>query len=333
MKKDIINNILSNLKLDANCVNYFFTSSSDFYDISLGNGCTLNKFCSLVSEIEFRLKTPNKLFFKIIPEEGIIRIQDLKSQLPSIDVLSLISIPRSGFIPVTLGLDYSDNVIKTDFVNHPHTLIAGTTGSGKTSALHSIILNSLNNKNNEIYLSDPKGFEFNYYSNLPQVKQTSSSLEESIDMLHSLCSIMESRFRIMKKNMVSNYLHIPGSQKTLVIIDEISDLLLEDSSGEFENLLIKLSQKSRAAGIHIVAATQRPSADILSGQIKANFPSRIALKTASSIDSRVILDDSGAELLTGNGDALVKTPTISLTRFRFPSINTQNIKQYLSEII
>lgn len=325
------NIILDNLKLDANCINLNSTSYSDFYDVTLGNNCTLNKFCSLISEIEFRIKTSNKLFFKVIPEKGIIRIQDLKTELPSIDILDIIQVPRTGFIPITLGIDYLDKLVITDFSSHPHTLIAGTTGSGKTSALHSIIINSITNKNNELYLSDPKGFEFNYYKNLFNVKNISSSHSETVDMLQTLSEIMESRFRIMKKSMVSNYLDIPGTQKTLVIIDEISDLLLEDNSGEFEKLLIKLSQKARASGIYLIAATQRPSTDVLSGIIKSNFPARIALKTASSTDSRVILDESGAELLKGQGDALIKTNNMSLTRFKFPSVNPKLAIKYLLE--
>ena len=110
-----------------------------------------------------------------------------------------------------------------------------------------------------------------------------------------------------------------------VFIDEIVDLLLQDSSGELKSMLIYLTQKSRAAGIYFVAATQRPSADILSSVIKSNFPARIACKTASRVDSRIILDSGGAENLLGKGDAIVKNHQYSNQRFQFPNITPQEV--------
>lgn len=320
MSTDHINHVFSTLNLDAKCIKQFSTDSSTFYNVELGIACSLKKFSSQVKEIEFRLRSSSPLFLKVIPEDGIVQIQKINNNIESINFESMYErIP--GSLPVILGQDYHENLVHSDFSKHPHTLIAGTTGSGKSIALHNIICNALKNKNTELFLSDSKNVEFSIYKNRSEIVSISNSYEQNINMLEHIVSIMENRFNIINIYKKTSYNEVFGMKNILVVIDELSDLILQDKNNKFKNLLLKLTQKSRAAGIFIVAATQRPSVDVLSGTIKANFPARIALKTASIIDSKVILDQPGAELLKGQGDAIINNDKYSYLRFRFPFIN------------
>lgn len=325
MSLENLNSVFKNLNLDAKCVNWYITQSSSFYDVELGNNITIEKFSSLDKELQFRIKSANPLFIKVLPENGIVRIQDLKKNQQKLNFEDVSSSLSNENISIVLGKDYEDNVLVTDFSQHPHTLIAGTTGSGKSNALHNIICNALMNKTTELFLSDSKGVEFLPYHDLNKVKMISQSYEENVVMLSRLADLMESRFRIMKNLKVNSYKKIVGMNPVLVVLDEISDLILQDNKNTFKNFLLKICQKSRAAGIFIVAATQRPSVDVLSGVIKANFPARIALKTASVTDSKVILDELGAESLQGNGDALIKNHQYNSVRFRFPFIDPSEV--------
>ncbi len=187
--------------------------------------------------------------------------------------------------------------------------------------MHNIICNLLKSNKSQLFLSDSKGVEFSFYKKFEKVKKIVTTYEENVDMLDFLNYTMESRFDVIKMYNCQKYDQVFKMDPILVVIDEIADLILQDKNDKFKKSLLSLSQKSRAAGIFIVAATQRPSVDVLSGTIKANFPARIALKTASSIDSKVILDQPGAELLKGKGDAIINNDKYHYIRFRFPFIN------------
>lgn len=318
MSLEKLNQVFNNLKIDAKCVNHYTTSSSNFYDVELGNKTTINKFSSLIKDIELRIKANSGLFLQIVPGDGILKIQDVNKNINQFYFKDLTSLKEeSNFI---LGKDYHDNMIQTDFKLHPHTLIAGATGSGKSMALHHIICNALMEKDSEVWLSDPKNVEFSIYKDVKNVKYFASSYQANLDMLEWLTTIMESRFNVLSWVRANSYKNMPGMGPIFVIIDELADLILQDESQVYTKSLLRLSQKCRAAGIFIVAATQRPSVDILSGPIKANFPARIALKTSSVIDSKVILDQSGAEILKGQGDAIIKNDQYNFTRFKFSFI-------------
>lgn len=323
MSCEKLNQVFDNINIDAKCVKYYTTTSSNFYDVELGNKTTINKFSSLIKDIELRIKSNGGLFFQVIPEQGIVKIQDLNKNINSIKFNDLIKLKKKNtFI---LGRDYHDNIIESDFCSHPHTLIAGTTGSGKSMALHHMICNAILDEKTDLFLSDSKNVEFNLYKNHNKVKFLASSYDENLYMLNYVSNIMEQRFKIMNLFQSNNHTKVYGLNPIFIIIDEIADLILQDKKQEFKNLLLKIAQKSRAAGIFIIAATQRPSADILSGPIKANFPARIALKTASAVDSKVILDQIGAENLKGKGDAIIKNDQYNFTRFKFSLIEPAKI--------
>lgn len=198
----------------------------------------------------------------------------------------------------------------------------GTTGSGKTTLLHNIIANLLINNNSHLFLLDPKRIEFNLYSQLNKVN-VSSSLEECIKTVTLLNNIMENRFSMLLENSNKKLNSI------VLIVDEFGDIFLQDKTKEFVNNLTKLAQKSRAAKIYMILATQRPSAKIIDGAIKANISARIACKTVSSMDSRIILDNSGAESLLGKGDAILKDSYRNLERFQIAYVSPQETLEYL----
>lgn len=328
-----INRVFQGLKLDASCIKETVHRYSIFYDIQLGSRCSVQKFLNNTPEIEFRFKSNYPLYFNVINSEGLVRIQQLKTDLVPVnffDIYSQFNKP-AGCLPFCLGEDYLGNLVISDLAKHPHTLIAGSTGSGKSVALHNFVANSLLSSDVELYLSDPKNVEFSYYENLPSVKRVVYDYQSTTVMLHFLIDVMEQRFKLLKRIGKTNFegVSIP---KILIIIDEISDLMVQDKkNGPFQEALCRLAQKSRAAGIYLVIATQRPSVDVISGVIKANFPARIALKTSSKTDSRVVLDTGGAEVLIGRGDALMKSYQHELLRFRFPLIEPSSLVKQIKE--
>lgn len=198
----------------------------------------------------------------------------------------------------------------------------GTTGSGKTTLLHNIIANLLINNNSHLFLLDPKRIEFNLYSTLNNTN-VYSTIEECKSALSLLNSVMEERFSLLV-NDSNNKL-----QPIVLIVDEFGDIFLQDKTKEFVNNLTKLAQKSRAAKIYMILATQRPSAKIIDGAIKANISARIACKTVSSMDSRIILDSSGAENLLGKGDAILKDSYRNLERFQIAYVSPEETYEYL----
>lgn len=212
-------------------------------------------------------------------------------------------IPLSQYVfgrEITIGLDNYGRQVHLDFDKIPHLLIAGTTGSGKSVLLHNIILNLIIHygsnrfKIPQYLIIDPKGTELNCFR---QVKKTTyvDDTNQAINVLNRAVEIMEERYR----NPYQKYTEL------FIIIDELADLMLT-SKYQVEESIVRLAQKGRACGIHLIVATQRPTIDVCSGLIKANMPYRIGLKTASIRDSIVILDHKGLEELKGCGDSIVK---------------------------
>lgn len=319
--------VFSQLNLAAKVTNISSNEFCTFYDVQLGNSLPYEKFLSQSKEIEFRLKSETPISFSQIP--GAIRIQVFNKEPENIYLKNIWKSNLPGFLPIILGQDYFGNLVYTDISEHPHTLIAGTTGSGKSVANHNFIMNCILRQDVDLYLSDPKQIEFSIYKNNDSIKYLAVDYKSTILMLNKLLEIMQLRINLLKKYQKNSIKEIHYIKKVVVVIDEISDLMLQDKSGMFKKTLLELAQKCRAVGMYLIISTQRPSAKIISGDIKANFLARIACRVASKIDSKIILDQAGAEELIGKGDAIISNYEFENKRFKFCYFNMDIIKSIL----
>jgi S-DNA-T family DNA segregation ATPase FtsK/SpoIIIE len=238
-------------------------------------------------------------------------------------------------LPIALGKNISGTPIIGDLSAMPHLLIAGTTGSGKSVCINTIIL-SLIYKNTpercKFILIDPKMLELSTYEGIPHLLcPVITEAKKAASVLGWVVKEMESRYRLMTKEGVRNIDSYNSKHKLpmpyiVVVVDEMSDLMLV-AGKEIENYIQKLSQMARAAGIHIIMATQRPSVDVITGTIKANFPTRISFQVTSKIDSRTILGEQGAEQLLGKGDMLYMSSANRIVRIHAPFVSDTEIEK------
>ncbi len=238
-------------------------------------------------------------------------------------------------LPIALGKSISGNPIVGDLASMPHLLIAGTTGSGKSVCINTIILSLLYRHTPEkckFILIDPKMLELSTYEGIPHLLcPVITEAKKAASVLGWVVKEMESRYRLMTKEGVRNIDSYNNKHKLpmpyiVVVVDEMSDLMLV-AGKEIENYIQKLSQMARAAGIHIIMATQRPSVDVITGTIKANFPTRISFQVTSKIDSRTILGEQGAEQLLGKGDMLYMSSANRIVRIHAPFVSDNEIEK------
>ena len=238
-------------------------------------------------------------------------------------------------LPIALGKNISGSPMIGDLASMPHLLIAGTTGSGKSVCINTIILSLLYRHTPEkckFILIDPKMLELSTYEGIPHlICPVITEAKKAASVLGWVVKEMESRYRLMTKEGVRNIDGYNAKHKLpmpyiVVVVDEMSDLMLV-AGKEIENYIQKLSQMARAAGIHIIMATQRPSVDVITGTIKANFPTRISFQVTSKIDSRTILGEQGAEQLLGKGDMLFMSSANRITRIHAPFVSDNEIEK------
>ena len=238
-------------------------------------------------------------------------------------------------LPIALGKNISGLPIVGDLASMPHLLIAGTTGSGKSVCINTIILSLLYRHSPEkckFILIDPKMLELSTYEGIPHLLcPVITEAKKAASVLGWVVKEMESRYRLMTKEGVRNIdgynaKHSLPMPYIVVVVDEMSDLMLV-AGKEIENYIQKLSQMARAAGIHIIMATQRPSVDVITGTIKANFPTRISFQVTSKIDSRTILGEQGAEQLLGKGDMLYMSSANRIVRIHAPFVSDNEIEK------
>ncbi len=242
---------------------------------------------------------------------------------------------RDTKLPIALGKSISGKSIVGDLSSMPHLLIAGTTGSGKSVCINTIILSLLYRHTPEkckFILIDPKMLELSTYEGIPHLLcPVITEAKKAASVLGWVVKEMESRYRLMTKEGVKNIDGYNTKHKLpmpyiVVVVDEMSDLMLV-AGKEIENYIQKLSQMARAAGIHIIMATQRPSVDVITGTIKANFPTRISFQVTSKIDSRTILGEQGAEQLLGKGDMLYMSSANRIIRIHAPFVSENEIEK------
>jgi S-DNA-T family DNA segregation ATPase FtsK/SpoIIIE len=238
-------------------------------------------------------------------------------------------------LPIALGKNISGVPIIGDLASMPHLLIAGTTGSGKSVCINTIILSLLFRHTPDkckFILIDPKMLELSTYEGIPHLLcPVITEAKKAASVLGWVVKEMESRYRLMTKESVRNIDGYNAKHKLampfiVVVVDEMSDLMLV-AGKEIENYIQKLSQMARAAGIHIIMATQRPSVDVITGTIKANFPTRISFQVTSKIDSRTILGEQGAEQLLGKGDMLYMSSANRILRIHAPFVSDNEIEK------
>ena len=238
-------------------------------------------------------------------------------------------------LPIALGKNISGIPIVGDLTSMPHLLIAGTTGSGKSVCINTIILSLLYRHTPDrckFILIDPKMLELSTYEGVPHLLcPVITEAKKAASVLGWVVKEMESRYRLMTKEGVRNIDGYNTKHKLpmpyiVVVVDEMSDLMLV-AGKEIENYIQKLSQMARAAGIHIIMATQRPSVDVITGTIKANFPTRISFQVTSKIDSRTILGEQGAEQLLGKGDMLYMSSANKIIRIHAPFVSDNEIEK------
>ena len=238
-------------------------------------------------------------------------------------------------LPIALGKSISGEPVVGDLASMPHLLIAGTTGSGKSVCINTIILSLLYRHTPDrckFILIDPKMLELSTYEGIPHLLcPVITEAKKAASVLGWVVKEMESRYRLMTKEGVRNIdgynlKHKLPMPYIVVVVDEMSDLMLV-AGKEIENYIQKLSQMARAAGIHIIMATQRPSVDVITGTIKANFPTRISFQVTSKIDSRTILGEQGAEQLLGKGDMLYMSSANRIVRIHAPFVSDNEIEK------
>lgn len=317
---DRFNEILRSFKIKASCVEYKNIGNYFYYDLRINpdaknvQNVRVKDIQKYGDEISLALKTPCKPGIKIMHNEGVVRLEFVTprtSPLKLFDFFTNKGIP-SGSINCLLGQMVDGRKMWMDLEQNPHMIISGTTGSGKSTLLHNIIANLLNYHDVELYLVDPKQIEFlEYKKRLSKRIATFFTYDEAVTMLKSAIELMDFRYELIRTGTP-----ISSLKPMVIIIDEFADLIMQDKNDEFYTVLCRLAQKCRAARIHLILSTQRPSANIINGTIKANFPARIACRVASHVDSKVVLDATGAENLLGKGDAFVRDNLRFLERFQ-----------------
>ncbi|CAN5950757.1 unnamed protein product [Sphagnum jensenii] len=311
---DFFNKMLVKFKIGAMCLNERKIRNIRLYDLKLYPGTKIATLQRFSEEMALCLHAKGKLSFHPVLSEGLVRVEVMDDTQPKISLIEeLKSATYPNYqLPVFLGSSIDGNDIWTDLALNPHLLIAGTTGSGKSVLLHTILGNLLLLSNAHVYIIDTKALEFSAYAKKYSSISILTTYSEACDILEILLEEMETRYSLMRE---AGKMQCPY-EPIVLMIDEFADLVMQDINDKLYNLLIRITQKSRAANIFCVVATQRPSVDIIRGAIKANLPARIACKVKSKTDSRVILDENGAELLVGNGDAIISNYNHDGVRFQ-----------------
>ena len=243
-------------------------------------------------------------------------------------------------LPIALGKSISGVPITGDLSSMPHLLIAGTTGSGKSVCINTIILSLLYKHSPDkckFILIDPKMLELSTYEGIPHLLcPVITEAKKAASVLGWVVKEMESRYRLMTKEGVRNIDGYNAKHKLpmpyiVVVVDEMSDLMLV-AGKEIEACIQRLAQMARASGIHLIMATQRPSVDVITGTIKANFPTRISFQVTSKIDSRTILGEMGAEQLLGMGDMLYMAGGSKITRCHGPFVSDEEVEEIVNHL-
>jgi len=347
-----LTNLLKEHGVEAELTNIVPGPTVTRYEIELAPGVKVSKVTSLSHDIAYALATPDVRLLAPIPGRSAIGIEipNRQRKLVSLgDVLSSQEAKKAEHpLNIGLGLDISGKPRLLNLAELPHVLIAGQTGAGKSSCINSIVTSLLVRTNPDevkMVMVDPKRVELGQYNDVPHLlTKVITNPKKAVDALGWAVAEMDRRYDLLADSQVRdiNGYHEKYDAGLLdedkfdrfpyivVFIDELNDLMMV-AGREVESAIVRLAQMARAIGIHLVVATQRPSVDVITGVMKANIPSRLAFSVASTTDSRVILDQSGAEKLIGLGDMLVVTASNPrLERIQGAWVNENEVQDVVS---
>ena len=317
-QKDLINATLLSFKITTYDFEEIQGAAVTLYKFRPQLGVRVSKIRGLKDEMAAALGVSSVRIIAPLAD-GSIGIEVPNKQKTILPVKEILCSPEyltsDMALPLAIGRTVTNDIFMADLADMPHLLVAGATGQGKSVGLNVMLMSLLHKKTPEelkLVLIDPKKVELSVYSKLENTYLASPVITEANEaerVLQSLCELMEERYNLVssagKRNIKEyNAMSIVEPMPYIVVvIDEYGDLIMQ-AGREMERAICRLAQKARAVGIHLIISTQRPSATIVTGNIKANFPTRIAFRTTTGTDSRVILDQTGAERLAGNGDML-----------------------------
>jgi S-DNA-T family DNA segregation ATPase FtsK/SpoIIIE len=334
------------------------------FEVELEAGLRLSKITSLADDLAIALRVPSVRIVAPIPGKNTVGIEVPNSTRQIVRLREVIEEANGKAqkmrIPVYLGKDVSGNAMTVDLATLPHLLIAGRTGTGKSVCLNSIITSMVMTRRPDevrMLMIDPKMVELSPYKNLPHLMHpVVTDMKKAEAILAWAVDKMEERYHLLARAGVRHLAgynqlgeeelmerirpendderrQIPNHMPYIVIVaDELADLMMT-SAKEVETHIIRLAQKSRAVGIHLVLATQKPTVDVITGLIKSNLPARICFQVASRVDSRVVLDEMGADKLLGNGDMLFLWPgTSTLIRGQGTYLSDDEINRVIDSV-
>jgi DNA segregation ATPase FtsK/SpoIIIE, S-DNA-T family len=308
---------LSDLGVVAHVVRAVVGPRVTRYELRLGSGVKVGKVRNLQQDIAYALAATEVRILAPIPGKSAVGVEVPNTRPAKVtlgDVFQAYPDANDWTLPVGLGKDISGRAVFFDLSEMPHLLVAGTTGSGKSVMLNGLLTSLLlttDPRQVKMVLIDPKRVELSQFGRVPHlITPVVTDVKKAANALAWAVAEMERRYEVLEKigvRSLEGYNDRADTQMpyVVVVIDELADLMMQ-AGAKVEDAIIRLAQKARAVGIHIVVATQRPSVDVITGMIKANVPSRIAFAVSSQVDSRVILDSPGAEALLGMGDMLYK---------------------------
>ena len=320
-KKQVIREILSSFHIGIESISATEGPAATLFEIRPKVGVRISRIKNLTEEIAVGLCSDKVRFTGAIPGHGTVGIEVPNSERKLLDISEMLScqeyIENSMALPCIIGKDINNDNLVCDLAAMPHLLIAGATGQGKSVCLNTILMSlmhMLTPNELQLVLIDPKEVEFGVYKDKlihnflcnPVVTEPS----EAQSVLDMVATLMDKRYGLLANENVRNIAEYnaikPKGEKLpyiVVVIDEYGDLIMQ-SGNYVEKVICRIAQKARAVGIHLIISTQRPSVKIVTGDIKANFPTRIAFRMITSTDSRVILGKKGAESLLGKGDMI-----------------------------
>ncbi len=334
---------LRRFKIDGDVVNTYAGPVVTTFEFRPAPHIKVSKILTLQDDLAMALKAQTIRIQAPVPGKDVVGIEIPNHKIDTIYLRSVLDseIFKKSSSPLTiaLGKDIVGNPFVTDLKKLPHLLIAGTTGSGKSVGINAMLLSLLYRNSPEtlrLLMIDPKMLEFSMYNEIPHLlTPVITQSKEAVSALANMVGEMERRYQIMSQSKTKNIeSYNEKAQKEglttmpyiVIIIDELADLMMT-SGKDVEFYISRLAQMARAAGIHLLVATQRPSVDVVTGLIKANLPSRISFKVGSKIDSKVIIDGYGAESLLGRGDMLFTPPSSpSVIRLHAPFASEAEIE-------